>query len=303
MMMPGRGGGEFGGPRMGMGMGRGIMGPEGPMSEFGGGGGAGRSLGGGIASGQRTELPREVDDLLLRFFDYTVQPGKEYQYRVMLYIADPNNAIPLKSGILDPAVVDRRIKEIQKARASNRDAPWSRPAEKWSDPSPVVAIPLGGTVHVAEAKTPSAKTANDEPSITMFAESFDIEPADGSAIHVAQEMELRRGSVVNFNGKNVLFTGDNDRWIDKKDSYALHTGLTVLDVDGGDDLGKKMTAPSRVLLMDGAGQLTVRDEMDDSTDVKYLRFVFSDKPRKQAPVPGAEFGPGGPPGMRGPRGR
>jgi hypothetical protein len=132
--------------------------------------------------------------------------------------------------------------------------------------------------------------ANDEPSVKLFAESFDIDPAEGGAIHVAQETELRRGSVINLKGE-MRFTGENDRWIDTKEDYALHTGLTVLDVDGGKELAKKMTAPSRVLFMDGAGQLFVRDELTDRSNVKYLRFVFSDdKNKNRTNTPGGEFG-------------
>ena len=31
-----------------------------------------------------------VPFLLLRFFDFTVEPGKQYKYRVMLWLANPN---------------------------------------------------------------------------------------------------------------------------------------------------------------------------------------------------------------------
>jgi hypothetical protein len=279
------GAGPEGGMRPGLGM-RGMIGPEG---EFGGRGGMGPGGGvasaGGISSGQRTVLPREVDDLLLRFFDYTVEPGKEYQYRVRVFLADPNYSFALSSGVLDGAVIDRRTKE--KKQAGNKPVPWFR-AAAWSEPSSVVGVPIGGTVHIAEAIPLSGKSANDEPAIKIFAETFDIEPTDKSAIHVAHETEIRRGAVINLNGK-MRYTGDNDRWIDTKDSYALNTGITVLDVDGGKEIAKKKTTPSRVLMMDGAGQLFVRDELADTPNVQYLRYVFSDdkKPKK-----GGEFAPG-----------
>ena len=93
----------------------------------------------------------------------------------------------------------------------------------------------------------------------------------------------------------MKYTGENGRWIDTRDDYVLNTGLTVLDVAGGKELAKKMTAPSRVLLMDGAGQLLVREEMDDSSNVRNLRSVFSDKRRKPTPGPGGELGPEGGP--------
>jgi len=291
--MAGFGGAESFGMRRGTGMpGMPMGGLEGELGERRGAimPGSGMMPSGGISTTQRTTLPREVDHLLLRFLDYTVEPGKEYQYRVMIYILDPNNAIALQSGALESAVIDRRLNEIQAARTAKKNPPVFRPADQWSEPSPIVGIPTGGTVHVAEAKLPSNKTANDEPAIKMFAETTDIE-ADGSAIHVAHETELHRGAVINLKGA-MLYTGENGRWIDSKDDYTINTGLTVLDVAGGEELARKMTAPSRVLLMDGAGQLRVREEIEDSTDVRNLRYVFTDKPRKPAQGPGVEIGAG-----------
>jgi hypothetical protein len=266
-----------------MGAGHGMGGPE----------AGGMGVSGGISASGRTDLPREVDHLLLRFFDFTVEPGKQYQYRVKIAIADPNHTILPESGALDPAVLDRRSKD---------KTSWTRAAKDWSDPSRTVGIPTGaGTVHVAEAKLPSGKTANDEPAVKLIAESFDVEPADGSAIHFAPEAEFRRGAVVNMKGK-MRYTGDNDRWIDTKDNHELHTGLTVLDIEGADKTVRDMTAPTRVLLMDPAGNFTIHNELDDAPDVEYLRVLFDDKPRNPMGVPGgAEFGPEG--GRRGgPRG-
>jgi hypothetical protein len=302
--MPSGFGAEMPGMRPGLGMPRmPFGGPEGELGgRIGGVMAEGGLASGGISQTQRTTLPPEVDFLLLRFFDYTVEPGKEYQYRVMLSIADPNNAIPLKDGYLESAVIDRRLKEMQTAKAANKTVPWWRAAENWSEPSPVVGIPTGGIVHVAEAKTPSGKTANDEPAVKLFAETTDIE-ADGSAIRVAHETELHRGAVINLDGE-MQYTDASGRWIDTKDEYMLNTGLTLLDVTGGEELAKKMTAPSRVLLMDAAGQFLVREEIEDRSSVRNLRYVFTDKPRKQTQGPGGEFGPeGGPrrgPGRGGP---
>jgi hypothetical protein len=50
--------------------------------------------------------------------------------------------------------------------------------------------------------------------------------------------------------------------------------------------------------MDSAGQLFVRDELADKPTVQYLRFVFSDKPRKANQMPGREFETDAPRGGR-----
>jgi len=294
------GGREFGGREFGGAREFGRGGPGGPEGY----GGGRATFAGGIAAGQRTELPRVVDFLLLRFFDYTVEPGKEYKYRVKIVLNDPNAAIPLNAGVLESAVIDRRTKEMREAKDKGRPTPFYRLAEEWSEPSGTVGIPIGGgAVRVAEAKLP--KVHNDEPVTKVFAETFDIDPEDGSAIHVAHEKEFRRGAVVNLKEK-MRYTGENDRWIDTKDEYELNTGLTLLDVEGADKTVKEMTAPTRVLLMDAAGQMSIRDELTDGPDVQYLRLVFSDdKRRNRTDQPGGEFGPGGPRGgggrPRGPR--
>jgi hypothetical protein len=279
MMYGPPGGGEFGGMRGG--------------GEFGGPGGGGM-VAGGIATGQRTTLPKEVDDLLLRFFDYTVEPGKQYKYRVKIVLSDPNAVFAPSSGVLASDVIDRRVKIIQAHKGKTGPVPSFRLADDWAE-SGAVAIPTGGTVHVAEAKQPAAKIHNDEPAVTMIAETFDTEPEESIAIHVAHEKEFRRGSVINLEEKMKYF-GENDRWVDEKDSYELNTGLTVVDIEGSEKLDKDMTSPTRVLLMDSAGQLTLRDETDDRYDVKYLRYLLDDDRQRQGvggPGGGGEFGPPG----------
>jgi hypothetical protein len=227
-------------------------------SEMGGpypGGGIGRS-------GQRSALPRGVDFWLLRFVDFTVEPGKKYKYRVRLVLVDPNHG--LQDSALDPAVQDR-------LRASKKKD--FRMVEEWSEPSPTVGIPLAGAVMLAEAKPANEKNFNDEPAIKLMVETFDVQ--DGTAVHVAKEKDFRRGAVVNLKEK-MEYTGDGDRWIDTFDSYEIRTGVTVLDVTGGDRLSKDMSTPARMLVMHPSGEISIRKELDDSTSVAYLRALFAE---------------------------
>jgi hypothetical protein len=256
----------------------------------------GSSAVGGIASaGSRTELPRDVDFWLLRFFDFTVKPGKKYKYRVRLVLADPNYGIPASANMLEPAVLDRQRKESQDARAKGRSAPNYRVAPE-SDASPAVGIPLSGIVRLAEAALP--KLHNDEPVVKLWAETFDIEKEEGTAIHVAKDKVFRRGAVVNLQEK-MLYTGDGDSWRDTFDSYPLQTGVTVLDVAGAKRVAKDMTAPARVMLMDPTGELSIRNELDDSTAVQQLQVLFTEDKRRgraeEGETPGGLEGfPGGP---------
>src|SRR4051794_525265 len=109
--IPGAPGRSFG-PGPGAGFGRPPGGPEGGMP-----GGRGRNFGGpmsgpeggrqmsspGTAAGQQSTLVKDVDFWLLRFFDYTVEPGKKYKYRVKLVLSDPNFGQPPQ--VLSPAVL------------------------------------------------------------------------------------------------------------------------------------------------------------------------------------------------------
>jgi hypothetical protein len=274
-------GGERGG--YGPGYGYGEMGMRGyPSPEMMGSMGEGYRGGYTGPGGQPGVLPRGVDFKLLRFFDFTVDPGKKYKYRVKLVLADPNYGLP--DSTLDPAVQDR-------LRASKkRDF---RIAEEWSEPTPTVGIPLMGVVQLAEAKQPSGKNFNDEPSVKLMVETFAVD-TDGTAVHVAKEKDYRRGYVVNLKEK-MEYTGDGDRWIDTFDQYEINTGVTLLDVTGGARLTKDMTVPGRVLLMDASGELSIRKELDDSASIEYLRLLFAEdkrRPGEEGMMPGMPFGAG-----------
>jgi hypothetical protein len=292
------------------GAGAGVYSPQGPspyaQREFirppGGGGWSGGtsreysgiSPGGGVSGyaggGARvTELPRGVDYWLLRFFDFTVEPGKKYKYKVQLVLADPNYGIPASAGMLDPAVLDRQAKDA--AKTSKKRVPMYRLTEE-SAPSPAVGIPLEGAVKLATAKLPNAELHNAEPVASIWAETFGTDD-EGTPIQVAKQKDYARGAVVNVNEK--MFQVDaNHQWREPVDSYPLYTNITLLDVDGAEKLpGKDMVAPSRVLVMDAAGELSIRDETEDSLEVLQLKTLFTEDRRRRQDeemgFPGGEF--------------
>jgi hypothetical protein len=286
-------------------------GPRMPMGEFGGerggwGGGRSREMmpGGGPQSfasmgptSNRTELPRGVDYWLLRFFDFTVEPGKKYKYRVQLILADPNAGIPSSMGMLDQTVLDRRTNE---AKTSKNKKPLVYRKAAISDPSPAVGIPIDGDIRIAGAKQPSGKQAYEEPTVQLWAQRFEIDEVEDEALHVAKDQGgLLRGSVINVRGK-MLYTDVNKQWRDTFDEHAIDTNMTVLDIEGADRIGKDMTSPARVMLMDAAGELAIRDEMDDSLAVLQLKNVFTEDKRRRPEDEGEMMG--GPEGFRPPRG-
>jgi hypothetical protein len=257
------------GPRAGMRM----AGPEGGMGP-----------GAFAQPGQSTTLAKGVDFKLLRFFDFTVEPGKKYKYRVKLVIADPNANVP--SNMLAPAVLDRLAK-AKDAKGNRRDF---RVVEEWSDPSPTVGIPMAGNVRLADYKFPPPEKFNDEPSVTMLVESFDVDEKN-NAIQAAKTKELRRGYVANF-VEDAEYLVDGGAFIDTQKDFKFNTGMTVLDLDGGAKLtkdNKDLTAPVRVLVMGPSGQMYVRNETDDKPIVEYHRKLFE---KTNTGHRGLEGGPG-----------
>src|SRR4029078_4277403 len=130
---------------------------------------------------------------------------KKYKYRVKLVVKDPNFNMP--QGVLAPAVLDRQAKEAQTAKAHNGQKPSYRFVDKWSDPTPTVGIPMAGNVRLADAKIPSADKFNDEPTVKMLVEAFDVDET-GNPIQAAVERDFRRGDVANFVKKDTEYLVD-----------------------------------------------------------------------------------------------
>jgi hypothetical protein len=295
----GRGGGERGYGPYGGGAGRGRaygMGGErggiGPYGREGRGGYGG--MGGGVRAGnQPTTLPRGVDFWLLRFFDFSVEPGKKYKYRVRLVLSDPNMGQGIEKSMLAPAVQDRLAKLAQMARTNNKPISQVRYIDDWSAPSRTVGIPIAGSVKLAEAKPTASGRVSDEPTVKLLVESFEVD-ASGNAIQAEALRDFRRGYVANFVEKDQKYLGPGGVWIDELESFNFFTGMTVVDMNGGEALGKDATAPARVLIMDPAGELHIRSEMDDKEAVANHKLIFEqDKRRDREGEMGSPYGPRG----------
>lgn len=292
----GYGGGEgmmggYGGGYGGYG-GRGGYGGEGGMMYGGRGGYGGEGMmGGGYGGGMaRTSTPKTtvapgVDFWLFRFVDFSVEPGKRYKYRVKLVLADPNANMP--DNVLHATVHERQREEAQAAKAANRTSkPDYRIVSEWSAPTPTIGIPLTGSVRLASVKLPAAGKFNDEPTASLLVESLSLDEKRNAIKAAEEKSDFRRGYVANMVTRNQKYVGPDGRWIDEVDSFTFRTGITVLDVDGGESLGKDAAAPARVLLMGPAGELYVRNEQDDKDYVDIYRAIM-DADKKRGTMGGA----------------
>src|SRR5262249_28425975 len=148
--------------------------------------------------------------------------------------------------------------------------PTFRIVDKWSEPSPTVGIPMAGNVRLAETKTPSS--FNDEPSVKLMMEAFDVDET-GNPIQAGAEKDFRRGYVANAVQDTEVLV-ENGTAIDTVKNFKFLTGLMLLDMDGGAKLAKDMTVPSRILLMGPAGELYIHNETDDKPYVENHRITF-----------------------------
>jgi len=299
---PSRGGRGFGGELGGRGYG-GAMGGrgygggmEGRGYGYGEGGGRGAGYAGGL--GQNGEL--QAPCWLLRFFDFSVEPGKKYKYRVRLAMLDPNQSYGgryVSADSLDQEA-DKRIRQAKATRKS-RTVPFR--LTEWSKPSVTVSIPLAGSVKVASTK-PASDKFNDEPSATLLVESFGTDDK-GNAIQVAEEESFHRGSVANMT-KDTKVLVEGGRAYDPVSRFPFRTGITVADIRGGERLTRDEERPARVLLMGPAGQLFVQDELEDAEAIEMHDSAFSEETSGGAAgYRGGFEGRGGYPGPMGRGGR
>lgn len=255
----------------------GAGGYEGGGASYPGGGGGGYE-GGGYTGGNSMF---DAENKMFRFFDTTVQPNKTYQYRIQLWLEDPNmpeqiQQIPparaLESGVI--ARVQPERDKISKAMNQNRggaggyeggmmNSTNQRPVhEFWrktefSEPSPACRVPSSADVLTGSIDSGRTVTHRDDrnkvlrnadPSAKILAMKWD--PKEDVKAMVTKEIKsVSRGSAVEYKG---------DLWVldpatyqfkkpwpvdteEKNPEYVLKTGYTVLDIRGGQDTAGRFT--------------------------------------------------------------
>ncbi len=198
----------------------------------------------------------DVHDILLRFFDFKVEPNRRYQYRVKLVLENPNFNLP-ERYLKDPAVAKQQF-----LFSPN------------SDPTPAVTV--AGYSEVLAGKVLPPKGFN-EASASFIIRKRDSETG---AIIAYEFPGVERGTLLNFDvvkkemkgGETIGALMPNPAT--NQVSYADHVQFTsnelLLDVRGGDPLpGRKKPAvePCGVLVMDENGWLQVRGEIVESADI------------------------------------
>ncbi|HEX4130455.1 MAG TPA: hypothetical protein VHZ24_10445 [Pirellulales bacterium] len=180
---------------------------------------------------------------LFRFFDYTVEYGKSYRYRVKLTLDNPNRGVFV-----------RYLKSPKLAEGDTRET-------RWSEPSPVVSVPLDFRVLASDAKI--SRSASIEPQARVMVVRW--VPEEG--VEVAHEYLRDRGSMLDFRGTSaaIPIAGKADQT--KTGSVDFVTNSLLVDVLGGDIVtdakGRPYRAPSDTLVMNQDGSLSLHTSIGD----------------------------------------
>jgi hypothetical protein len=180
-----------------------------------------------------------LDHLLFRFCDFTVEPGKQYVYRVQLAFRNPNQGIPVKY-----------LKRPELAEASSRTSDWS-------EISPIVTIPYGDKILAGPVTSPSVMK---EPVATIRV----VQVKEDVGAEVPMEGDIFRGSLANFLRKATQYVNPIERTVE---DYVgnFETDAVLLDMRGGRPVwkDKEITEPGELLMLSRGGQLMAINEFDD----------------------------------------
>jgi hypothetical protein len=258
MGMPGMGMPGMGMPGMGM-PGMGMPGEEG-MTGYGNYGGYsayGSEMG---MMGGPLEPGPQVDYLLIRFFDFGVEPGKRYRYKVQVIIEDPNHPALAAMSPLDRFLdesVKKRLVSVEAEEKEKKKRFADRPPmeqqllgrvyylrSEFSEPSDVVTIQvppttiagaISGARYAALPKEsgapPDLQVQTDEPTGKMMSVIFDPD----RTVDVPGVIDVQRGTVMNFKANSdvihpVMLV------FKKLTDINFRTNRMVADIRGGMEL-------------------------------------------------------------------
>ncbi|MBM4000669.1 MAG: hypothetical protein FJ297_14220 [Planctomycetes bacterium] len=286
----GDGGAGLAGPSGG-GMAGGMM--SGPGGMMGGMGGMGGMSYGGM------QVTSEFK--LLRFFDFTAEPGKEYKYRVQVLVEDPNHPQDRMMDVSARMLADdvaSRVADLQSKEPKDGARQQFFRRSDWSEASEAVRLPLPERFYVGP--TVKAGLVSHKNGAQMSRDWHVVKTAsvvwdETWGIDVAVEKDAFGGGVLNQKGDIEAVHPLNLEFKILKD-YDLRANSVLVDVRGGETVGGEksdpLLAPNECVFLDSEGNIVVRNEIADLD--AYRRYAFVED------EPSSDMGSGGMPGMGGP---
>jgi hypothetical protein len=282
--MPGGAGGAAGMP------GTAAGGMPGGMPGMAGGGMQGMMGVGGMPGMGSTEAL--VKYRLVRFVDQKIEKGHQYRYRIKVYVEDPNYpselyTAPSLAG-LDPEA-RTRVRGLEAKDAKSGKARSVNLSSAWSPASDVVTLPPTEWFYAGSVEPETFQSIGDGKKYTNFktqaAKALVVVQDDRKAVDVPAKWELFKGSAINFSLPEVDVIHPALGEKRKIEKYSFQTNAVVADMRGGEEIpvvtgehSNPMKAPGEILIVDAAGNMRVRDEVDD---IEYFhRFIGADEPKE-----------------------
>ena len=221
---------------------------------------------------------------LFRYFDFSAEPGKTYQYQVQLYLEDPNypkdDALRLGLRMLSTEAANRVRPKMQSRAAGNhyRATPWSEPTEPVSV-STGKQLLAGTVIPMGSVPIRSRNVRFDKPYDEPRAKVVVLDWDEQLAANIPAETDVRRGTMANFT-RETEYLRPTDRIL-VTTTHQFDTKSVVVDIAGGELLpsrsrDKTLTAPGEVLVLDADGHLTLRHELDDLDQYKQNTYQEPD---------------------------
>jgi hypothetical protein len=238
---------------------------------------------------EQTQTPTKPEDTLLteykllRAYDFNVQPGKTYVYRVQVWLEDPNHpqqelTDKMRERPFAPSVIQRLMDVAEKEKTQNRRI-WYRESP-WSEPSEPVSVPQLSTM-LAGGVTPGRST-------TINGVEVELDPLTGQLLQVEWDRQraVPAAGLLNvYRGSSLEATVDVDvmKPIDQElvtvKNYHFQGDGVVVDMRGGRKLPTSIKdtvlhSPGEFAVVDQQGNLQVQNELDDMA--RYRRYLFLD---------------------------
>lgn len=218
---------------------------------------------------EEAKPPLDVDNGMLRYFDFTVKPGVAYRYRARLVLEDPND--PAASDARKPTPASCEPDVLVRLQSDNTP---SFELTDWSDPSGTVRVPSGSMFLASEVEWPrevevgpgrvSMMRGLGEPTANVMVLDWNSR----YAMDVPVLVEAQRGAVLNGAVEAAEAVDPAVNQLRKLENYRYSTDAIVVDMYGGFDVARDLKAPGFVLVMTDDGRMEVRKSTTDYRDVQ-----------------------------------
>jgi hypothetical protein len=269
-------------------------------AEYGGSGYGGSGYGSGEGTGTGVDPLVQPKYKLIRFTDMSVEAGRQYRYRLKVFLEDPNypsTAVPAPPPSSLSNEVQDRVKKLtvadakasaDKTAAAKRTVTWKTfwRESDWSEPSEPVTLPptekflaLSADPPVTSPIMPNRpQVPNTQPSGKLLAVKWDpTRVAD-----LAAKADVYRGSTLTFRAEEALAVHPVRLEMRSLPKVMFNTGAIVADIQGGDPIpqvkksGDPLKAPAEILIFTADGQLSVEDGGTDIEEVR-MHTVMEEK--------------------------